>query len=140
MKPSTAFLSILAASGLELASAMPYPNGSFDAILALLNPNSSVVKTAHPPFRNHSMRAVQAPFLNHTLKAVKWPSLNRTGASTPCVPFEDPHCCVDRVVCMCENGTFFMENNRTNQSRQLCAPPSSVQIGEDTSNIPGWCC
>ncbi|KAL7623237.1 hypothetical protein AAE478_006918 [Parahypoxylon ruwenzoriense] len=58
-----------------------------------------------------------------------------------CVPFEDPHCCVDRAVCECQNGTFYSLNPRHfNGTYQLCAPPGNVTYGEDTSSIPGWCC
>ncbi|KAI0008099.1 hypothetical protein F4779DRAFT_618973 [Xylariaceae sp. FL0662B] len=90
---TTTILSLLAISSSELTLAMPYPNGSFDAILALLHPNTSA-KTVQPRFSNSSIKAVQPPFLN------------RTDAVAPCVPFEDPHCCVDGVVCMCNNGVY----------------------------------
>ncbi|KAI0833114.1 hypothetical protein F5Y06DRAFT_182475 [Hypoxylon sp. FL0890] len=66
---------------------------------------------------------------------------NVLNANVDCYPFEDPHCCVDTVVCECFNGTFFSVNpKRLNGTDLFCVPPGNVTYGQDTSSIPGWCC
>ncbi|KAI2606496.1 uncharacterized protein GGS25DRAFT_501534 [Hypoxylon fragiforme] len=62
-----------------------------------------------------------------------------------CVPFEDPHCCIDRPVCECRNGglpgTFFSMNPiRINGTSSICGPPGNETLGDDATGIPGWCC
>ncbi|KAI1087363.1 hypothetical protein F5B19DRAFT_497450 [Rostrohypoxylon terebratum] len=61
--------------------------------------------------------------------------------NTQCVPFEDPHCCVDFPVCQCRNGTFFNVNPKSlNGTNLFCTPPGNVTFGQAVSGIPGWCC
>ncbi|OTA70394.1 hypothetical protein K449DRAFT_427921 [Hypoxylon sp. EC38] len=83
-------------------------------------------------FARRSLRVPMPPFPNIT---------DMLNANAECVPFEDPHCCVDAIVCECVNGTFFSMNpNKLNGTGEFCVPPGNVTYGQDTSSIPGWCC
>ncbi|KAI1140545.1 hypothetical protein F5Y05DRAFT_411596 [Hypoxylon sp. FL0543] len=83
-------------------------------------------------FARRSVRVSMPPFPNLT---------HVLNANAECYPFEDPHCCVDRVVCECFNGTFFSVNpSSLNGTNVLCLPPGNITYGQDTSSIPGWCC
>ncbi|KAI1380717.1 hypothetical protein F4677DRAFT_195547 [Hypoxylon crocopeplum] len=88
--------------------------------------------------------ALNAAFARPSFKYSTRPFPNITATfniNAECIPFEDPHCCVDAPVCECRNGTFFSMNpRRINGTYSLCGPPGNVTLGEDTSNIPGWCC
>ncbi|KAI1778168.1 hypothetical protein F4818DRAFT_438340 [Hypoxylon cercidicola] len=89
------------------------------AFLSLLVPSVLDAALARP-----SSRAPMAPFVNATR------SLN---IAATCFPFEDPHCCVNRPVCECANGTFYSANpQRVNETTSLCGPPGNITYGEDT--------
>ncbi|KAI6082570.1 hypothetical protein F4821DRAFT_281568 [Hypoxylon rubiginosum] len=86
----------------------------------------------HATLARPSSRAPMAPYVNITR------SFN---IDATCFPFEDPHCCVDRPVCECNNGTFYSANlQQANQTGSLCGPPGNITYGYDTSSIPGFCC
>ncbi|KAI1270620.1 hypothetical protein F5Y18DRAFT_422119 [Xylariaceae sp. FL1019] len=79
---------------------------------------------------------IPVPFLNAT-------STTDTASSMPtpavaCFPYADPHCCVNKSVCQCRNGTFFAINQGYGAS--MCDPPSPYEYGDDVGSIPGFCC
>ncbi|KAI1211660.1 uncharacterized protein F4807DRAFT_397849 [Annulohypoxylon truncatum] len=95
-------------------------------------------------FARRSFRVPAPPFPNIT-NFVNFTNLanftDKFDANVQCIPFEDPHCCVDFPVCECRNGTFFNVNpRRLNGTDLFCVPPGNVTFGQDTSSIPGWCC
>ncbi|KAI2625733.1 hypothetical protein GGR54DRAFT_637514 [Hypoxylon sp. NC1633] len=97
------------------------------ALLGLLTASASNLALAMPSFIPSTLR------LNNITITFN--------ANAECIPFADPHCCIDHVVCECRNGTFFSVNPRLNNGTQsLCVPPGNVTYGEDTDSIPGWCC
>ncbi|KAI4862062.1 hypothetical protein F4820DRAFT_451373 [Hypoxylon rubiginosum] len=88
--------------------------------------------------------ALNAALARPSFGAPMAPYINMTRAfsiDATCFPFEDPHCCVDRPVCECVNGTFYSANpQQVNGTHSLCGPPGNVTYGEDTGSIPGFCC
>ncbi|KAI1443521.1 hypothetical protein F5Y02DRAFT_420008 [Annulohypoxylon stygium] len=84
------------------------------------------------------------PFPNVTefVNITRWGNFTeKFDTNAQCIPFEDPHCCVDFPVCECRNGTFFNVNpTRLNGTDLFCAPPGNVTFGQGVSGIPGWCC
>ncbi|KAI0108383.1 hypothetical protein F4814DRAFT_451666 [Daldinia grandis] len=96
-------------------------------LLSIVTASAFDVALARPP-----VKFPRSPFPNITAAFA---------AGIECFPFEDPHCCVDRAVCQCINGTFFGVNViQTNASSSLCLPPGNVTYGQDMGNIPGFCC
>ncbi|KAI1104772.1 hypothetical protein F4804DRAFT_332033 [Jackrogersella minutella] len=93
-------------------------------------------------FARPSFRVPMPPFSNFTrFHNVTHNVTDVFEGNVKCIPFEDPHCCVDVPVCECRNGTFFSTNpKQLNGTDLFCVPPGNVTFGQDTSSIPGWCC